>query len=137
MFKRLERNKGAIYSSSGSGTYLQLLIIHPLHFLPLLHNDLCTRARMLTSCCVYLKQVLLVDDGVGDVHVLVVGVLDRLGGLQSGQLLEAHPPNSSEGNLIIYNTLLSIFPDKTNPDRSGILGFCNKNVLFPVTIALN
>ena len=92
---------------------------------------------MLTSCCGYLKQVLLVDDGVGDVHVLVVGVLDRLGGLQSGQLLEAHPPNSSEGNLIIYNTLLSIFPDKTNPDRSGILGFCNKNVLFPVTIALN
>ena len=86
---------------------------------------------MLTSCCVYLKQVLLVDDGVGDVHVLVVGVLDRLGGLQSGQLLEAHPPNSSEGNLIIYNTLLSIFPDKTNPDRSGIQGFCNKKCFVP------
>ena len=133
-FKRLERNKGAIYSLKQSQeweqTYLQLLIIHPLHFLPLLHNDLCTRARMLTSCCGHLKQVLLVDDGVGDVHVLVVGALDRLGGLQCGQLLEAHPPNSSEGNLIICNTFLSIIPDKLDPDRSGILGFCNWKKCF-------
>ena len=101
-FRTEQRSNLQPQASSGlRATYLQLLIIHPatlpLTFYPCLLTLISAKQRLLVDADdnPYLQEISLVDDGVGDLGVLVVGTLNGLLGLQGGQLLQTHPQNSS------------------------------------------